>query len=69
MCRSHRRPKKARALWKMKTAKDAGEEYHDSTREESIKGRNETRLAVWKEHLKDPIVALDKALKCVKNHY
>ena len=47
---------KARALWKMKTAKDAGEEYYDPTREEGIK-----------EHLKDPIVALDKALKCVEN--
>ena len=49
----------------MKTAKDAGEENYDPTREERIKGRNETRLAVWEEHLKDPIVALDKALKCV----
>ena len=42
---------------------DAGEEYHEPTREESIKGRNETRLALWEAHLKDPIVALDKALK------
>ena len=25
------------------------------------------RLALWGEHLKDPIVALDKALKCVEN--
>ena len=24
-----------------------------------------TRLELWEEHLKDPIVALDKALKCV----
>ena len=30
----------------------------------NIKGRNETRLALWEERLKDPIVALDKALKC-----
>ena len=37
----------------------------DSTREDNIKGRNETRLALWEEHLKDPIVALNKALKCV----
>ena len=60
---------KARALWKMKAAKDAGEEYCDPTREEGIKGRNETRLALWEEHLKDPIVALDKALKCVEDQY
>ena len=34
---------KAKALWKMKAAKDAGEEYYDPTREDNIKGRNETR--------------------------
>ena len=57
---------KARALWKMKAAKDAGEEYYDPTREDNIQGRSETRSALWEEHLKDPIVALDKALKCVE---
>ena len=30
-------------------------------------GRNKTRLELWEEHLKDPIVAVDKALKCVEN--
>ena len=54
---------KADALWKMKAAGEAGEEYYDSTREDDIKGRNKTRLALWEEHLKDPIVALDKAPK------
>ena len=49
----------------MKAAKDAGEEYYDPTREDNIRGRNETRLALWEEHLKNPIVALDKAIKCV----
>ena len=43
---------KAKALWKMKAAKDAGEEYNDPMREDNIRG---------------PIVALDKALKCVEN--
>ena len=57
---------KARALWKMKAAKDAGEEYYDPRREDNIQGRSETRSALWEEHLKDPIVALDKALKCVE---
>ena len=50
----------------MKAAKDAGEEYYDPTREDNILGRNKTRLALWEEHLKDPIVALDKARKCGK---
>ena len=54
---------KAKAFWKMKAAKAAGEEYYDPTREVGIKGRNETFLAFWEEHLKDPSVALDKALE------
>ena len=29
--------------------------------------RNKTRLKLWEEHLKDPIVALDKALRCLQN--
>ena len=50
----------------MKAAKDAGEEYYDPTREVNVKRRNETRLALWEGHLKDPIVALDKALNKVR---
>ena len=46
---------KAKALWKMKAAKDAGEEYHDPTREENILRRIKTRLALWEEHLKDQL--------------
>ena len=60
---------KAKALWKMKAAKEAGEEYYDSTRKDNILGRNETRLALWREHLKDPIIPLEKAVKCVENWY
>ena len=60
---------KASALSKMKAAKEAGEEYYDPTCEDNIQGRNRTRLAPWEEHLRDPIVALDKALKCVDNSY
>ena len=37
---------KAKALWKMKVAKDAGEEYDDPEREDNILGRNNTRLAL-----------------------
>ena len=60
---------KSKALRKMKAAQEAREEYYDSTREDKIKGRNETRSALWEEHLKDPIGALDKALKCVESQY
>ena len=42
----------------MKAAKDAGEKYYYPTREDNVKGRNETTLALLEEHLKDPIVAL-----------
>ena len=57
---------KARALWEMNVANDAGVEY-DPTREDNILGRNKTRI--WEEDLKNPIVALDKALKCVEDQY
>ena len=51
----------------MKAVKEAGEEHHEPTREDNIRGRNETRLALGEEHLKDPSAALDKALKWVEN--
>ena len=57
---------KAKAFRKMKAAKDAREEYNDPTREDNILRRNKTRLALWEAHLKDSIVALDAALKCVE---
>ena len=60
---------KAKALWKMNGAKDAGEEHYDSAREDNILGRNMTRLALWEEHLKDPSEALDEALKCAENSW
>ena len=59
----------SKAPWKMKAADEAGEEYYDLTRVDNIKGRNQTRLALWEEHLKDPTVALDKDLKCVEIQY
>ena len=58
---------KEKALWKMKAAKDAGEEYYDPEREDNILVINQARLAPWEEHLKDSIVALDKAQKCDEN--
>ena len=60
---------KVKALWAMKAAWDRGEEYYDPARKEDILGRTKTRLHLWEEHLKDPLVALDKALKCLENPY
>ena len=53
----------------MKAAKDRREEFYDPAREEDISRRNKTRLELWEEHLKGPIVALDKAQKCVEDQY
>ena len=50
------REKRAKALWAMKAAKDR--DAKDNTL-----GRNQTRQELWREHLKDRIEALDKALK------
>ena len=52
-----------------RAAKDRKEEFYDPAREEDISKRNKTRLELWEEHLKDPIVALDKAVKCVESQY
>ena len=41
----------------MKAAKDRKEEFFDPTRKDNILGRNTTRLELWEEHFKDPIVA------------
>ena len=61
--------KKTKALWKMKAARDSGDNFYDPERKDNILGRNKTRLELWEEHLKDPIVVLDKTLKCVQNPY
>ena len=58
---------KVKALWALKAAKDRKEEFYDPAPEEDVSRRNKTRLELWEEHLKDPIVALDKALKCVES--
>ena len=50
----------------MKAAKDRQEEFYDPAHKDNILGRNTTRLELWEKHLKDLIVALDKALKCVE---
>ena len=64
--RSQMKNQKAKALRTMKAAKDRGEEYFPE-RKDNILGRGRRRLELWREHLKDPIVALDKAVKCVES--
>ena len=61
--------KEQKALWKMKETRESGEEDNDPARKDNISGRNKTRLELWDEHLKDPLVALDKAWKCLENQY
>ena len=43
----------------MKAAQDRCEVFYDPARKDDILRRNKTRQALWEEHLKDPIVALD----------
>ena len=40
--------------------------YCDPASKEDILGRTKTRLEWWDEHLKDPIVALEKSLKVLR---
>ena len=46
---------KAKALSAMKAAKDRGDEFYDLARKDNILGRNQTRLELWEENLKDPL--------------
>ena len=58
---------KAKALWAMKAAWDRCEDYYDPARKQGILGKTRTRLDLWREHFKDPIAALAKALECLEN--
>ena len=64
-----KKPQEAKALWAMKAARDRKEGFYDPAREEDISRRIKTRLKLWEEHLKDPIAALDKALKRLVSQY
>ena len=65
--KNHVRVKKQEPFWAMKAGKDREEVYSYPARTENILGRKKTRLELWEEHFKDPIIALDKALKCLEN--
>ena len=41
------------------------EEFYDPYRADNMKGRNKTRLDLWEERFKDPMVALEKAMQCL----
>ena len=60
---------KAKALWAVKTANGRRDEFFDSTRKKKFWEENRKILELLEEHLQDPVVALDKALKCVQNQY
>ena len=45
------------------------EEFYDPARKDNILRMKQTRLKLWEEHLKDPIIALDKAMKYLKNPF
>ena len=60
-----RESRRAKALWAMKAAKDRVEDVNPA-RKDNILGR---RQELWTEHLKDPIEALDKALKYLENQF
>ena len=57
---------KAKALWAMNAAKYRKGEFMIRLAKRTFR---ETLLELWEEHLKDPITALDKALKCVESQY
>ena len=60
---------KAKALRAMNSAKDREEDFDDPARMDNIFGRCQTRQELWKEHLKENVVALDKALKYLEHQY
>ena len=49
---------KAKALRALKAAKGRRDEFYDLARKDNVLGRNQTRLELWEEHFKDPIIAL-----------
>ena len=60
----------AKALWAVKAAKDRRINSTTQPAKKTFWGEgNRRRLELWEEYLKDPIRALDKALKCVETQY
>ena len=57
---------KAKALWKMTAARDRREDIYYPDRAYNIMGRKKTRLDLLEEQLKDPMVALEKAMQCLE---
>ena len=58
---------KAKPLWTMKAAKDRDHDFfYDPTHQKDIQGGPQTRLEVWKEHLKSQVAVLAKAFECLE---
>ena len=54
----------------MKAARDSGEDFYTQSAKTTFWEDTKNRLELWEEqHLKDPILALDEALKCVEDQY
>ena len=56
---------RARTLWKIRDAKDRGDECHDQTGEQEIVNRDAVREELWDKHLQNPTLAFDEALRRV----
>ena len=62
--------RKAKALWAMKSSQgQEGRVFMIRLAKRTFWEEINKRLELWEEHLKDPIVALDKAPKCVEDQY
>ena len=54
---------KAKALWAVKAAKDREMKSMTQPAKKTFFERKQTRLELREEHLKDPIIALDKSFE------
>ena len=60
----------AKALWAMKSShRTERKSFMIRLAKIAFWEEIQTQLELWEEHLKDPTVALDKALKCVEDQY
>ena len=49
---------RARTLWKVRDAKERGDEYCDQTSEQKIVNREAVRQTLWNKYLLNPALAL-----------
>ena len=56
---------RAKTLWKVRDAKERGDAYYDQASEQTVVSGDAFRQEVWSEHLQQPALALDEALRIV----